>query len=114
MEAMIETMKRANLNAGSPQTYARGIRATALALFDRPQDRAVLKDDVAYLLKTHKQGAYTYNSILDEQSGNVTRAQWISLQGRLGQFQQPVWLARRLGGGGHGPRLGAQDLLVIR
>ena len=61
MDRMITAMKRAQLNEGNPQTYARAVRATALALFDRPQDRTVLAGDVAYLLKSHHRGAYTYS-----------------------------------------------------
>jgi hypothetical protein len=61
MDAMIEAMKESRLRRGHAQTYATGIRATALALFNRPQDRAVLRQDVAALLQAHTQGAYSYH-----------------------------------------------------
>ena len=60
MNKVIEAMKESRLRRGHAQTYATGIRATALALFNRPQDRAVLKQDVAALLQSHTQGAYHY------------------------------------------------------
>jgi uncharacterized protein DUF4159 len=60
MDAMIEAMKESRLRRGHPQTYATGIRATALSLFNRPQDRAVLRQDVAALVLAHTQGSYTY------------------------------------------------------
>jgi len=44
-----------------PITYGRSLRAAALALADRPQDRPVLKADVAWLIKAEIGGAYTYD-----------------------------------------------------
>jgi hypothetical protein len=43
-------------------TYARALRATALALYDRPQDHWVIKDDVNWLLRSQEGGAFTYNN----------------------------------------------------
>ena len=59
MKSAIEGMKRLPANEG-PATYARGIRATALALYNRKEDRSALRADVQYLLATHNNGAYTY------------------------------------------------------
>lgn len=59
MPAMLESMKRLNPSDGKV-TYARGIRATALALANRPEDRAALEADVTYLVRTHRNGAYHY------------------------------------------------------
>ncbi len=42
-----------------PVTYGRALRAAALATYDRPADRAVLKDDVAWLVQAQVNGAYT-------------------------------------------------------
>ena len=61
MDAKIEAMKDSRLRRGRSQTYATGIRATALALFNRPQDKAVLRQDVLGLLQSHTQGAYSYS-----------------------------------------------------
>jgi Domain of unknown function (DUF4159) len=43
-------------------TYARGLRATALALNDRAQDHRVIKEDVDWLLNSQEHGAFTYNN----------------------------------------------------
>ena len=45
-----------------PVTYARGIRATALALLNRPEDKPALHQDVTYLLNSQMDGAYTYQA----------------------------------------------------
>jgi hypothetical protein len=45
---------------GGPATYARAIRATALALLNRSEDRVVMMQDLNYLLNSHMAGAYTY------------------------------------------------------
>jgi hypothetical protein len=60
MIAMIEAMKRINLNNYHWETYARGIRATALALYNRPEDRDILKEDATALVKGSHAGGYTY------------------------------------------------------
>jgi hypothetical protein len=56
---LIDAMKQANIT-GHAETYARGIRATALALNNRPEDREALAADVRYLLANVHGGAYTY------------------------------------------------------
>ena len=45
-----------------PATYAHALRATALALFNRPQDRITLRADFEWLLKAANRGAYTYDA----------------------------------------------------
>lgn len=59
MGRLIDGMKILPATEG-PAVYARGIRATALALYDRPEDRAALQADVTYLLRAHSQGGYSY------------------------------------------------------
>jgi hypothetical protein len=59
MKSMIDAMKRLPADTGKA-TYARGIRATALALYDRPEDRTMLTLDVTYLVSSHFDGAYDY------------------------------------------------------
>ena len=62
MDAMITAMKRSNLRSGHPQVYALALRATALALFNRPQDAKQLRADVEALLHCHTNGAYWYTA----------------------------------------------------
>jgi hypothetical protein len=52
-------------------TYARGIRATALALYNRPEDRRALTADVKYLLETHRNGAYYYEGTPQERGSEL-------------------------------------------
>ncbi len=59
MKAMIDALKHLS-PTGSYETYARGIRATALALNNRPEDFPALKSDFEWLRDTCDQGAYTY------------------------------------------------------
>ena len=60
MPAMIEAMKRLNLAGYTYETYARGLRATALALYNRPEDRQILGQDALALMKGSHAGGYTY------------------------------------------------------
>ena len=43
------------------RTYGHGLRATALALHNRKEDRRALLLDVSWLIKNHKGGAYGYS-----------------------------------------------------
>jgi hypothetical protein len=58
---LIDRMKAMPADTGTV-TYARGIRATALALLARPEDKSALAKDVMYLLQSHIDGAYTYQA----------------------------------------------------
>jgi len=60
MKAKLEALRNLPIE-GSHQTYARGLRATALALFNRGEDFKVMANDVDWLLGTTDGGAYTYN-----------------------------------------------------
>jgi hypothetical protein len=59
MKGMLDELRRMPMQGGYA-TYARSIRATTLALLNRAEDRATLRDDFAWLLKNHAQGGYTY------------------------------------------------------
>jgi hypothetical protein len=61
VKQLIEKMKAMPADTGTV-TYARGIRATALALLARPEDKPALAKDVMYLLQSHVDGAYTYQA----------------------------------------------------
>jgi hypothetical protein len=49
-------------------TYARALRATALALYDRSEDHFVIKQDVDWLLNSQEHGGFTYNNQFPRQT----------------------------------------------
>ena len=59
MKGCIETMKQFP-DEDHFSTYARGIRSTALALNNRPEDHKALQSDVKWLIEASQEGAYTY------------------------------------------------------
>jgi hypothetical protein len=61
MTDAIEAMKKFPMTSDYV-TYARSLRATALALYDRPQDHHVIRDDVNWLLQSQEHGEFTYNA----------------------------------------------------
>ena len=58
MKAMLDNLRYAKMPMW--ETYGRGIRATALAVYNRAEDRDGLKADVAWLMLATKSGGYTY------------------------------------------------------
>lgn len=60
MKDMIASMKSIPLENYHYETYARALRATALALHNQPQDRTALKMDAMALVRGSHSGAYTY------------------------------------------------------
>jgi hypothetical protein len=60
MIGMIEAMKRLKPDNYRWETYARGLRSTALALYDRPEDTAIMKEDAIALMHGSHAGGYTY------------------------------------------------------
>jgi hypothetical protein len=48
-------------NGKAPCTYARSLRASALAIYDRPEDREAMPADVEWLVNAARDGAYTYD-----------------------------------------------------
>ena len=72
------------LSMGERQTYGRGLRASALALYNRKEDRRTLQLDVTWLLKNHRAGAYGYNEPMGPNSWDNSNTQY----GQLG-----VWSA---------------------
>ena len=66
MPQLIEAAKSHSLDPRddpiqAPLTYAHSLRAAALAVYDRPEDRKVLKADVDWLIRAQRDGAYTYD-----------------------------------------------------
>lgn len=95
MDAKIAAMKASRLRRGHAQTYATGIRATALALFNRPQDRSVLKQDVAALYQAHTQGSYTYAIDPAQRPRQRTKSQWDNSNSQYGLLG--VWAGAEAG-----------------
>ena len=68
MKGLIERMKEHVILAdptaeqGAPVTYARALRAAALSVHDREEDRKALIEDVRWLLEAQSDGAYTYDN----------------------------------------------------
>lgn len=93
MSGLIDRMKQLPAATG-PVTYARAIRATALALNNRPEDRAALKADMLYLIHAADHGAYTY-----DRSGMVMRrgppGEWDNSNSQYGLLG--VWSAAEAG-----------------
>jgi hypothetical protein len=66
MKGLLEKLKSYQLKvrkgeAQQPITYARSLRASALAYYNRPEDKKVLKEDVDWLVAAAVAGAYTYD-----------------------------------------------------
>jgi hypothetical protein len=64
---MIEKLKKFPMTAAAgwndPITYSRSLRASALAIYNRPDDREALANDLAWLLRAEQDGAYTYDDM---------------------------------------------------
>jgi hypothetical protein len=65
MIQLLEKLKGMSLSTaggfGLPATYARSIRAASLAVYNRPDDRDLLANDVAWLVNAATAGAYSYD-----------------------------------------------------
>jgi hypothetical protein len=67
----------------APVTYARSIRAAALALYNRKQDRDCLKKDAEWLIHAHVGGAYTYDDRYANRQGSLLK--WDALDQLLNE-----------------------------
>ena len=78
-------------------TYARSIRAAALAVFMRDEDRSALKQDLDYLLTTHNRGAYAYEGYRNERGvlGPPPDGVWDNSNSQYGLLG--VWAAAESG-----------------
>jgi hypothetical protein len=66
LQQVLEKLKSASMDsdpngAWEPATYARSLRAAALAVYNRPEDKVALKEDAAWLVTAEVLGAYTYD-----------------------------------------------------
>jgi hypothetical protein len=71
MKSLIERMKKDSMSTDAmtqaPVVYARSLRAAALAVYNRPEDRSALKADVDWLGNVAVEGAYTYDDRFNRQ-----------------------------------------------
>jgi hypothetical protein len=78
----LHSMERGGNEPAQPIVYARSLRAAALALANRPQDRALLKADSDWLVKAAVQGAYSYDDtfskMANQEMGDAELMQWDS------------------------------------
>ena len=91
-------------------TYDRSLRAAALAVYDRPADRAALRADAAFLIGQERGGAYTYRPLRRGTPQFAAAPPRRRPRRHVGQLQQPVRRARRLVGPGRRGR-GAEPVL---
>jgi hypothetical protein len=66
MKGILDHLKHEKLDPSggeaAPVVFAHAMRASALAVFNRPEDHAVLVDDVMWLLRNNRDGAYTFDN----------------------------------------------------
>lgn len=74
MDGALERLKL--LKFGHFQTYGRCLRATTLAVYNRPQDRAALRADVAWLVQNGAAGAYSYESTTNRNLWDNSNSQY--------------------------------------
>jgi hypothetical protein len=93
MKALIDRMKEFSMD-GNRATYSRALRISALAVYDRPEDRAVLQKDAEWLVSTSQGGAYTYGR---PPEGHATRDKnnWDNSNSQYGALG--VWAATEAG-----------------
>lgn len=60
MQGLIDGIKSLKLDDYRFETYARGLRATALALYNRSEDQQALRADAAALMQGTRDGSYDY------------------------------------------------------
>jgi hypothetical protein len=92
MKGMINAMKSLPLSTYHWETYSRGLRATALAVYDRPEDRQILASDAVALIRGGGKGAYTYSLRPANRNGFF---QWDNSNSQYGVLG--VWSAAETG-----------------
>ena len=93
MKALIDRMKEFPMD-GNRATYARSLRISALAVYDRPEDRAILQKDAEWLIATSQGGAYTYGKPPDEHATR-DKNNWDNSNSQYGALG--VWAATEAG-----------------
>ncbi len=84
---VLEQIKRFHLTG----TYSISLRASALAVYARPEDRAALEADVRWLTLNHRDGAYTYGAA----PARMPRDRWDNSNSQYGLLG--VWSGAQAG-----------------
>jgi hypothetical protein len=91
VDQMLTTLKKLPMEHG-PATYSRALRAAALSVYNRPEDRQTLQADAAWMRRAGNNGAYTYEILPPNRRSNFFWDNSNSQYGALG-----VWVAEEAG-----------------
>ncbi|HEX2973595.1 MAG TPA: DUF4159 domain-containing protein, partial [Tepidisphaeraceae bacterium] len=78
-------------NPDMPVTYAHSLRAAALAVYNRAEDREALEQDVRWLVLASSDGAYTYDDEQGRQFQDRRENRYIDPQGSLGDGDKKLY-----------------------
>jgi hypothetical protein len=93
MKGMLEELKAYPVPQGV-STYTRSLRAQALALYNRPEDRAALTTEVRWLIANHVKGGYGYYEI-PKGATQPEQAPWDNSNSQYGALG--IWAADEAG-----------------
>jgi hypothetical protein len=94
MGSALDALKKLPMD-NSLATYGRSLRANALSLADRPEDREALQADMQWLLATGPHGAFTYATRSIDRAENLTNYIWDNSNSQYGLLG--VWAAADYG-----------------
>jgi hypothetical protein len=92
VKGMLDRLKEYPMS-GDKATYSRSLRISALTVYNRPQDKAAIEADVAWLIKSSKQGAYDYSMPKPEEKRDNSR--WDNSNSQYGALG--LWAAAEAG-----------------
>jgi hypothetical protein len=92
MQGMLAQVKKFDMEKASA-TYSHSIRASALALFDRAEDRGVLHKDLDWLVASARAGHYTY--LMPPKDAKPEQVSWDNSNSQYGMLG--VWAASETG-----------------
>ena len=97
---MLDALKKLNLSEthqilGEPVTYARSLRALALASANRGDDRGILKEDVTWLVHAQIDGGYSYDDRHAKYMVELSSQSWDNSNSQYGLLA--VWAAAEVG-----------------
>ena len=93
ISGILDSLKRLPITSelSDRTTYARALRATALAVYDRQTDREFLRRDAQWLIRSQRHGAYSYSTPYETSSGTS----WDNSNSQYGLLG--VWAAAEAG-----------------